>query len=222
MQSKRESIQVALFDGFKLHGFRSGGGLRVLSLEKEGESEKYYGESINFEEALRILEDDVKAGGRAYKDVYGKIETHYLTGEYGDESRGIDSLIVRGNSFDIFVEHGWFIFYSDAFVQFVPDQRIDDYVTDRGVTVFWKSKVGERYDFYESSLLIFPGSGGRGTSIKCTKNNSGQSFIGEKTLRFEAYSFDQLLLDTERELKGWTDNVVMPFELIGNSKNIQL
>ena len=65
-----KTIEDVLKAGYKLHAFSSGGRLRVLYFEKKGE-QKFYGESINIYEALRILKDDIKFGGRKYKEVYG-------------------------------------------------------------------------------------------------------------------------------------------------------
>jgi len=97
------SIKDALSDGYKMHGFTSGGRLRVLSLTKEGTKKEYYGEGIDFHSALRILSDDVVAGGREYKDVYGdgKIETAYWTGRYPDPGDVIDTWFYQGYGFDV-------------------------------------------------------------------------------------------------------------------------
>ena len=101
---KYDSIDEALKDGFTIHAFRSGGGLRVLSMkrpetvgEKFGISDekKFYAEGATLNDAMRILKDDVKAGGRKYKDVYGVLEEHYLTGSYSDKDE-LDNWVASG------------------------------------------------------------------------------------------------------------------------------
>lgn len=82
-----------------IHAFRSGGGLRVLRLEC-GDDLLGYGESIQFDEALKNLENDTAAGGRKYNEVYGKLTPHYLTGT-SEVSSNIDRWLLMGRSFDI-------------------------------------------------------------------------------------------------------------------------
>lgn len=104
---KHTSIQHALQDGLKLHGFSSGGRLRVLSLDNNKDKQLYYGEGVDFHSALRILGDDVVAGGRKYKDVYGdgKIETAYWTGRYPTPGDVVDTWIYQGHGFDVIWEN---------------------------------------------------------------------------------------------------------------------
>lgn len=88
-----------LREGAVVHVFRSGGGLRVASLRRGGR-ELGYGESINFEPALDICGEDYEAGCRPYKEVYGPIHTHYLTGSTKHSSKG-DAWVCRGADLDI-------------------------------------------------------------------------------------------------------------------------
>jgi len=95
-----------------IHGFRSGGGLRVLYSQPRKETPndvaaiprgpRVYAEAIQVKEAWRILADDITAGGRDYLDVYGKTETHYLTGTT-EASCGLDPFVLRGASLDVWV-----------------------------------------------------------------------------------------------------------------------
>ena len=60
-----DHLQQALRNGAKLHAFLSGGGLRVVRLEKGGKL-LGYGEHPYIEEALRHADEDTEAGGRPY------------------------------------------------------------------------------------------------------------------------------------------------------------
>lgn len=95
-----KGIRTALDQGVTIHGFRSGGGLRVIRLEKDGEL-KGYGEHINVDEAMVVADEDFLEGHRDYKDVYGKIRPHYLTGS-GDSSSQLDAWLLQGHTFDAY------------------------------------------------------------------------------------------------------------------------
>ena len=92
-----EVLSGALKQGVKLHAFRSGGGLRVVSLSRAGK--EGYGEHPNIEDALSHAAEDFTAGGRPYKDVYGKSKPHYLTGS-STASSGLDQWILQGHTVD--------------------------------------------------------------------------------------------------------------------------
>ena len=146
MKNKYEHIEKALRDGYKIHGFRSGGGLRVLSMEKKGEKKTFYGESCNLNDALRILNDDIKAGGREYSKVYGKKETHYLTGSYAREDDPLDAWVCGGNKFDVhfennaFVDSGQLMFVIDMSTEedINTPKMILERVWKKFETVYWK------------------------------------------------------------------------------------
>jgi hypothetical protein len=70
------------FPNMAVKCFRSGGGLVVMDARDENGETIGYSESPFFHEALRILEDDILAGGREYKEVYGPLEPHYFTGSF--------------------------------------------------------------------------------------------------------------------------------------------
>jgi len=91
------AITAALQGEAKLHGFRSGGGLRVLRLGG------FYGEAPTFEGALALLADDIRAGGRDYAEVYGKLVPHYLTGDCAASSP-VDQVLLRGCCVDAWRE----------------------------------------------------------------------------------------------------------------------
>jgi len=90
-----KEIDLALKNGAKLHGWRSGGGLRVISLELHDRNVGY-GEHPDVLEALEHANEDLLAGGRKYSEVYGKIYPHYLTGSL-DSTSELDRWILDGN-----------------------------------------------------------------------------------------------------------------------------
>jgi len=99
-----EFIHEALKNGCKLHAFLSGGGLRVVRIEKNGIL-KGYGEHPHINEALAHTDEDYATGGRKYKDVYGEngIYPHYLTGSSKSNSK-LDAWILKGRTFDAWQE----------------------------------------------------------------------------------------------------------------------
>jgi len=84
----------------QVHSFRSGGGLRVLRLEKDDKLVNY-GESFNFENGLKKLFEDLKLGDR----FGGEYEGKYLTG-VNTPSSPIDQWVLMGNTIDIKTENG--------------------------------------------------------------------------------------------------------------------
>lgn len=93
-------IDQALERGNRLHGFLSGGGLRVIRLELDGEL-KGYGEHPNVDEALIHASEDFSAGGRDYYEVYGKLYPHYLTGS-SEITSPLDGWLLRGRTIDAY------------------------------------------------------------------------------------------------------------------------
>jgi hypothetical protein len=90
-------LTAALKKG-KLHGFRSGGGLRVFRIDK-GDKCFAYGEHPNAMEALALLAKDSTLGGRGYEKVYGVLHPHYLTGSSVPDGE-LDRWILAGNTVD--------------------------------------------------------------------------------------------------------------------------
>lgn len=95
--------------GCCLHGFRSGGGLRVFRLE-QNEKLIGYGEHPHALEALSLLVEDLSFLGRAYKKVYGEKHPHYLTGSSEPQLNKrygvLDAWVLQGNTFDASIEDG--------------------------------------------------------------------------------------------------------------------
>lgn len=121
-----EGISQALFEGCRLHAFRSGGGLMVVRVSEADGKLRGYGEHPHIDEALDYADEDYLAGGRKYTDVYGKIHPHYLTGNSNAISP-LDAWVKRGRTFDAFCDNDGFVVelhgYDERLVSFVQIGR---------------------------------------------------------------------------------------------------
>lgn len=131
-------IEKALKNGCKLHGFRSGGGLRVISIEK-GSKSKGYGEHPNVEDALSHANEDVLAGGREYKKVYGKLKPHYLTGSQTATS-SLDDWLLRGNTIDAYAQKGKVIVELRGYAQTETPDSVNVQIKQTGQPVVWLNR----------------------------------------------------------------------------------
>lgn len=167
-------ITLALLDGCKLHGFRSGGGLRVFYL-KRGEIVVGYGEHPEADEALRYADEDFLAGGRDYKSVYGKRYKHYLTGS-SQASGPLDSWILRGHTLDASRDNeGNVIVELKGWIQTEIPQEVEERAKHQ--EVLWKNR-GYTYQ-------LSPAFGGQGVNIREISRPEGKeagwSYRGAKT-----------------------------------------
>lgn len=92
------SIDTALMNGFEMHVFLSGGGLRVVRIEEHEEDKtlKGYGEYANLLPAIIIAAKDYEAGQKPYT-------THYLTGS-SHPTDSLDAWLLRGRCLDAFAK----------------------------------------------------------------------------------------------------------------------
>ena len=109
------TLEGALRKGVRLHGFLSGGGLRVVRLELDGQLVGY-GEHPHVDAAMSLLAEDYLAGGRPYGDVYGPKKPHYRIGSPVPDS-AFDASLRRGRSFDAFAEDENFVCEIDCYEQ---------------------------------------------------------------------------------------------------------
>lgn len=155
-----ENVHKALMNGNKLHAFRSGGGLRVVRVGKDGNL-LGYGEHPYIEEALRHCDEDIAAGGRDYHYVYGKLYDHYYTGS-SSPSSDLDKWILSGGTFDVVYENGKFVASLSQLEQVTTPKDVMDRVLSTG--------KAENYTVlgltYEASLSHF-GNGKKCVSCRC-------------------------------------------------------
>ena len=135
---KYHYINKLLFDGYNLHVFRSGGGLRVAKLIKNinGVEHYFYGEGSILSEALRILNDDIKSEGRNYSDVYGKIETHYYTGSAPIDD--LDEWVYLSRPFDVIYKNNRIEIDLTEYIDIHANTYIIDKVILKKETIYWE------------------------------------------------------------------------------------
>jgi len=133
-------IDKALNEKHELHGFRSGGGLRVIRITKAGKLTGY-GENLDIMNALLHAEEDYFAGGRQYPDVYGedKIHPHYLTGSSTSTDK-LDEWILAGHTIDAKCNNGVIEVILKGTKTFqTPDDIIEE-VKDKQEPIIWQAR----------------------------------------------------------------------------------
>ncbi len=196
---KPNNITEILKQGYKLHTFRSGGGLRVIRLDKSG-AKSFYGESYNFGEALRILNDDIKAGGRLYKDVYGSIESHYLTGASAKQNDKIDQLICAGNCLDaVFENDSIKVIISEWKHRDLPKKISDQIYALKRDKIKWKYKNEDTIYISEGKMF----SGGLGISTGVENGSIDMHYTVQHIAKGE--TFEEGLVALEEAINTYTE-----------------
>jgi hypothetical protein len=147
---KLVEIEKALKQGCKMHGFCSGGGLRVVRVEQKGKL-KGYGEHPNVEDALSHANEDLSFGGRVYSKVYGVLKPHYLTGS-SEETSSLDAWLLIGNTFDAYVDCKSVIVELRGYAKTEVPQNVIAELDKDGRVVRWTN----REYIYETTASIFP------------------------------------------------------------------
>lgn len=184
--------------GSKIHGFRSGGGLRVLRLEDNQKNLMAYAEAPNFDTAIIYLMEDLAASGRKYEDVYGKIYPHYLTGTT-EISSNIDHWLLSGRSFDIQYLYQRSFYFKSEFSHSIEYREVADRVTEsRKDEVFETDGI-----IYHCSPINFA-NGEPGCSCKVIENHSGlDPWFRKMEISYENESLAGLLGEVEQKLLYW-------------------
>jgi len=133
-----KGLEKSLEEGCKLHGFRSGGGLRVIRLEQEGNL-RGYGEHPNVEDALSHADEDFLAGGREYKTVYGKSKPHYLTGSQTVTSP-LDGWLIQGKTIDAYMQEGEVVVELRGLARTETPEDIMEQVKQTEQPVTWQNR----------------------------------------------------------------------------------
>lgn len=165
MTPEYPKIHASLAGGGGLHAFSSGGGLCVVSITR-GRKSVGYGEHPHFEDALRILEDDVGAGCRPYESVYGPIEPHYLTGA-SQATSNVDVLLRKGNSFDCFSRDGLIVCVLEEYQHTHAPGDVFTWVMNHGRPKLWDAR-GFRFRSYPSGLP----NGDRSVATECLSRDA--------------------------------------------------
>ncbi len=164
MKKSYFSLEEALVEGFSFHSFRSGGGLRVLTLSKGDDDADYYGEGPSYKVAMRILLEDLAAGGRKYKDVYGPLEPRFLTGAFPKENDEVDKILYQGRNIDAKSDGELIKVTIKQLLQLRTPKQVCDIVTTEKKEVRWKRVVTS--DVFVSTPCKFANDE-IGTSTRC-------------------------------------------------------
>jgi hypothetical protein len=184
-----QGITSALQQGCRLHAFLSGGGLRVVRLEKEGKL-KGYGEHPLANDALVHADEDFLAGGRSYQEVYGKKHPHYLTGA-AKASNQLDQWMLQGYTFDAWWENDEVVFELGGIQQVQEPKNLAEQVQKTGADAEWESRGFK----YLTSLCRSP-SGKLGTSTKCLNpRKSIDCWMYDYTKTGRGKSFDEAIVN---------------------------
>jgi len=146
---KLTGIERSLREGCRVHAFRSGGGLRVVRIERDGEL-KGYGEHPQVEDALSHADEDFLAGGRKYGDVYGVTKPHYWTGSSTPTSQ-LDQWLLSGHTFDVWREGDDVVFQLKGWVDVITPEEIIEKVKRTGKSEVWENR-GYTYRIYRDTL----------------------------------------------------------------------
>jgi len=164
---KFAGISKSLKEGCRIHAFRSGGGLRVVRIEKAGDL-KGYGEHPQIGKALSHANRDFLAGGRPYNKVYGKSEPHYLTGSASATSP-LDLWILQGHTFDVWQSKDGIVVELKGLKQVEAPEEIHKRVLLTGTPETWQHRG---YTYY-IKRCYFP-SGGPGVEWRVVKRPQGE------------------------------------------------
>lgn len=143
-------IENALRGTGRLHAFRSGGGLRVVRIEKKGKLIGY-GEHPHIELALSHANKDLKKQPQPYSKVYGRKRLHYLTGS-SDPSSELDRVILQGFTFDVWHNGAEFI----VEIKGLRQAKTPDEVTQRVMKTGKSEQWNERGFVFETCRSRFP------------------------------------------------------------------
>ena len=129
---KLDNLHKALEDGATLHGFRSGGGLRVFRVDN-GPVLLGYGEHPQAQDALAHTELWLEKCPE-YEDFYGKKFPHYYTGSSSSGNCVLDQWLLKGNTIDVTQKGGIVV------VQLNGDRLLDPKPIRYGTgTNFWEA-----------------------------------------------------------------------------------
>lgn len=187
-------IELALNQGHRLHGFRSGGGLRVIRLELEGRLTGY-GEHPSADEALVHVDEDFLAGGRDYHEVYGKLYPHYLTGGRKITSP-LDGWLLQGHTVDAYrTDEGTVRVELTGLTETRPLQEVLDQAKTLRKPIEWMDR-GYTYETRYNPHLFANGGEGFSTRIISEpegKNEHSASWMYYRTKIGEGNNFNEAL-----------------------------
>ena len=188
-------IHRALQNGCRLHAFASGGGLRVIRIEKNGKLAGY-GEQPHVEVALLHADEDYLAGCSEYKEVYGKKYPHYLTGDTLSTSN-LDWWVRKGCTFDCWQEGSEIVFELRGYAENKNPEWVLNKAKETDEPVQWQERgftyATQYYEHngdpgYQTEVVVSrPGAGNAAPWIyKIVKHGAGKNFWEAMTSAFAA------------------------------------
>jgi len=191
-------IEKALREGCRLHGFRSGGGLRVVRIE-QNEELRGYGEHPNVEDALSHANEDFLAGGRPYNKVYGKSKPHYLTGS-SQATSPLDHWLLRGNTIDAYVRKRDVVVELKGYAQTETPHTVTAQLKKSGQPIVWTYR-GYTFETYQgfhgetTRILKVPedkrGKGSDAFLYRIIKTGRAKEFFKALEHAFEAEEIEE-------------------------------
>jgi hypothetical protein len=187
------ALSKSLQSGCILHAFRSGGGLRVVRVNRNEKLEAY-GEHPYIYNALDHAEENV-VENLSYNEVYGKKYSHYMTG--ARPIGGLDCWTFAGHSFDMSFDDGEFKFSSKySYNRGISEERFNR-ILKTGVAEDWS----EDGLMFTSQPTRFP-NGTMSVSTKYIGELQGYEDVWqiEKTAEFSAKTLKDLIIVLNEEL----------------------
>ena len=178
-----ETTMDRLKAGAKIHGFSSGGRVRVLRSDTEGLIG--YGEDADINEAFDELEKNFKTGKK------GII---YMTG--GQPTTKFDAWVTYHSGYDITwndkfqmveIELNWIDFKG-------PPKNISETVMKLGVPIIAKDLYGATW---QVSPFIFPGNGELGTSARVIDKPENYKNTENRSMKIGACDLERLIVALE-------------------------
>ena len=188
-----------LTDNCKIHTFRSGGGLRVVGVSTP-KKEKGYGEHPDLMEAFRHANEDYLAGGRPYKEGYGKLYDHYLTGSTGSSS-AMDQFVKAGYNIDLEKSADKKVLLTANWSEHIEmPEHLKNIVMKEGLTVVWESD-GRTFESYP--VKFANGEIGYGTKyVGVEKLENHRMYDREVSISVSAETVDEAFREAEKQLRA--------------------
>lgn len=167
-------IERALIDGHKIHGFSSGGGLRVIRIETEEGELVGYGEAPQVEEAIAHASLDYAFGHEPYEQQYSGDNSrhpHYLTGTQ-EISSPLDGHLRWGSTFDAVWSDGEVEVSLSGYANCGEvSAEIQEEIIATGKEVIFE----ERGITYKAVRGFFPGNGEANVTTSVVDNPEGRN-----------------------------------------------
>lgn len=195
-------IAIALKQGRSFHCFSSGGGLRVVTLNKDNINAPGYGEHPYLNVAFQYADEDFRAGGREYSEVYGKLHPHYYTGD-SIGTCDLDKWILSGHTLDGKYEDGKFIITAKGLKRSdIPREVLEFVYANKKICRYIDTERNLKYIAMPSTT---PG-GSRCVTIQSENEGmDGKDYFQNKEYVYSDKTLEGALQQAEKSLIVWHD-----------------